>query len=165
MELKQIAESITRVTHAKKIQSDKSTFAYNKFGPPIVRTTRGMVNDNTKVVFNETKKVTKDSIGYMNRPLVLVESLKIDDKPQTENKIDHLFRLEFDGSVGINPTWVDTKTLNFFNKLRDNIFASSGQYDTLPAVSQEIQEKPQAKKNRFSSIESQIKKDKNSVAF
>lgn len=58
MELKQIAESITRVTHAKKIQQEKSSFAQmvlDKFGPPIVRTTRGMANDNQKVTFNDKK--------------------------------------------------------------------------------------------------------------
>ena len=42
-----------------------------------------------------------------------------------------MFRLEFDPSTGYPPTWVDTKTLNYFNKLRDNIFASSGIYDTV----------------------------------
>ena len=42
---------------------------------------------------------------------------------------DHLFRLEFDQTSGIPPCWVDTKTLNYFNTLRDNIFASSSQYD------------------------------------
>jgi hypothetical protein len=94
-----------------------------------------MVNEGSKVVFNEKNSVTKDSIGYMNRPMVLVESLRNEKKQMpNNNKIDHLFRLEFDPSVGINPTWVDTKTLNYLNKLRDNIFASSGQYDTVPAV-------------------------------
>jgi hypothetical protein len=60
MDLKQIAESITRVTHAKKIQGSpvkqKSSFAQmvlDKFGPPIVRTTRGMVND--KVTLKDMK--------------------------------------------------------------------------------------------------------------
>lgn len=105
----------------------------------------------------------------MNRPLILVESLQNEDRDfQHENKVDHLFRLEFDPCVGISPTWVDTKTLNFFNKLRDNIFASSGQYDTVLAVSQP--EKPKTaeapKKNRFrDAIEEEIKKDKTSVAF
>jgi|SaaInl33SG_5_DNA_1037386.scaffolds.fasta_scaffold69608_1 hypothetical protein len=49
----------------------------DKFGPPIVRTTRGMANDNSKVVFNEKKasKISKDNVGLMNRPLILVESL------------------------------------------------------------------------------------------
>lgn len=49
----------------------------DKFGPPIVRTTRGMANDNSKVVFNEkkTRKISKDNIGLMNRPLILIESL------------------------------------------------------------------------------------------
>ena len=86
--------------------------------------------------------------------------------PQSENKVDHLFRLEFDPCVGISPTWVDTKTLNFFNKLRDNIFASSGQYDTVLAVNNPEKPATEApKKNRFSHIEAEIKKDKNSVAF
>lgn len=129
MELKQIAESITRVTHAKKIQQDKSSFAQmvlSKFGPPIVRTTRGMASDNTKVVLNDKNaKISKDNIGLMNRPLTLVESLE-NEQQKEDGKVDHLFRLEFDSCVGISPTWVDTKTLNYFNKLRDNIFASSG---------------------------------------
>jgi hypothetical protein len=47
MELNQIAESITRVTHAKKIvNSRKNSFAemvLEKYGPPIVRKTRNMV--------------------------------------------------------------------------------------------------------------------------
>ena len=42
-----------------------------------------------------------------------------------------MFRLEFDTSCGIPPCWVDTKTLNFFNSLRYNIFASSSQYDSI----------------------------------
>ena len=138
----------------------------DKFGPPIVRTTRGMANDNTKVIFNEKKSnINKENVGLLNRPLILVENLEHEDKPALENKVEHLFRLEFDPSVGISPTWVDTKTLNFFNKLRDNIFASSGQYDTVLAVSPEKPEQPKAQKNKFPSIDSQIKKDKNSVAF
>lgn len=80
--------------------------------------------------------------------------------------MEHLFRLEFDTSCGIAPTWVDTKTLNFFNKLRDNIFASSGQYDTVYAVNVEKPKEAKVEaKPRFPSIEAQIKKDKNSVAF
>jgi len=47
----------------------------------------------------------------------------------TKNKIEHVFRLEFDVSCGIPATWVDTKTLNFLNTLRENIFASSSHYD------------------------------------
>ena len=50
--------------------------------------------------------------------------------------VEHIFRLEFDPASGIPPTWVDTKTLNYFNKLRDNIFASSGLYDTITTNSQ-----------------------------
>jgi hypothetical protein len=92
----------------------------------------------------------------MNRPLVLVESLENDTQPQKDNLVEHLFRLEFDTSCGIAPTWVDTKTLNFFNKLRDNIFASSGQYDTVYAVNVEKPPVPKEeikKPPRFSSIE------------
>lgn len=47
----------------------------------------------------------------------------------TKNKVDHAFRLEFDRSTGIPATWVDTKTLNFMNTLRENIFASSSHHD------------------------------------
>ena len=49
----------------------------DKFGPQNVRTTRGMANEN-KIVFNEkkTQKISKENIGIMNRPLVLVESLE-----------------------------------------------------------------------------------------
>jgi hypothetical protein len=54
----------------------------DKFGPPIVRTTRGMIQDN-KTVFNNTAaqksfRITKENLGFMNRPLVLVESLEND---------------------------------------------------------------------------------------
>jgi hypothetical protein len=53
------------------------------------------------------------------------------------------------------------------NKLRDNIFASSGQYDTvlavIPSEQKPVVEAP--KKSRFSLIEAEIKKDKTSVAF
>ena len=49
----------------------------DKFGPPIVRTTRGMANDNSKVVFIDKKaRISKDNIGLQNRPLALVESLE-----------------------------------------------------------------------------------------
>ncbi len=44
---------------------------------------------------------------------------------------ENLFRIEFDKSCEIPATWVDTKTLNYFNTLRDNIFASSDQYDVV----------------------------------
>lgn len=36
-----------------------------------------------------------------------------------------MFRLEFDKTSGIPACWVDTQTLNYFNTLRDNIFAST----------------------------------------
>jgi hypothetical protein len=55
----------------------------DKFGPPIVRTTRGMANDNSKVIFNDKKaslKISKDNVGLMNRPLILVESLQNEDR-------------------------------------------------------------------------------------
>mgnify|MGYP006101661719 FL=1 len=85
-----------------------------------------------------------------------------------------MFRLEFDPASGIPPTWVDTKTLNYFNKLRDNIFASSGIYDTVttdsskPAGAQQI-----SKSGKMNSSQSNTKnliapldpKDKTSVAF
>ena len=50
--MKQIAESITRVTHAKKISAEverKSKFAkmvLEKYGPPTVRKTRHMLQND-----------------------------------------------------------------------------------------------------------------------
>lgn len=85
-----------------------------------------------------------------------------------------MFRLEFDPSCGIPPTWVDTKTLNYFNKLRDNIFASSGIYDTVTTDSTKPgSAQPQNKSGKINSSQSNNKKvqppidpkDKTSVAF
>ena len=74
----------------------------------------------------DSKKLDEvDEIGLTNRPLILKRSCQ-DDKHAS---FEHLFRLEFDKSTGIPDTWVDTKTLNYLNTLRDNIFASSSQYD------------------------------------
>lgn len=42
-----------------------------------------------------------------------------------------MFRLEFDPSTGIPETWVETKTLNWLNTLRENIYASSSQFDLI----------------------------------
>ena len=53
------------------------------------------------------------------------ENNKREKKTQEKQSGDHLFRVEFDESSGIPSTWVDTKTLNYLNALRDNIFASS----------------------------------------
>lgn len=115
--------------------------------------------------------VTKDNIGLMNRPLLLMRQL--DSKARNEGKewierasqsnIDHLFRIEFDPSSGIPPCWVDTKTLNFFNTLRDNIFASSSQYDKfMPSNGASSAENLKKKKRADSST---ITVDKSSVAF
>ena len=87
-------------------------------------------------------KVQLENIGMINQPYVLKNQNKKDWKsrskgesreseeeaPKTE---EHIFRLEFDPSSGIPPSWVDTKTLNFFNSLRDNIFALSSHYDRI----------------------------------
>ena len=94
-----MAESITRVTHAKKIinQPDrrKNSFAemvLEKYGPPIVRTTRNMVQtskEGKKAAKrdlsstsqspvrditgpdNSEKLINRDSIGKANRPAML----------------------------------------------------------------------------------------------
>jgi len=87
--------------------------------------------------------------------------------PQT---FDHLFRIEFDPSSGLNPTWIDTKTLNYFNSLRDNIFASSGLYDMAATASDRLS-KSKSKKSKGSSSKTASTTapvsefDKNSVAF
>ena len=55
---------------------------------------------------------------------------------------EHIFRLEFDPSCGIPEAWVETKTLNYFNTLRENIFASSSQFDMIYLKNlQEVKEK------------------------
>lgn len=90
-EIKQIAESITRVTHAKKISSSgsqKSSFAemvLEKYGPPIARKTRHMAQDEgfpkrssrspTPIDNNEQSSeeliLNSQNIGIANRPLAL----------------------------------------------------------------------------------------------
>jgi hypothetical protein len=67
--------------------------------------------------------------------LILNRQLKNEKLANPKNATEHIFRLEFDESSGIPATWIDTKTLNFFNNMRDNIFASSGQYDLIPPPS------------------------------
>lgn len=55
---------------------------------------------------------------------------------------EHLFRLEFDPSSGIPEAWVETKTLNYLNTLRENIYASSSQFDLIYLQNlQEVKEK------------------------
>jgi len=77
--------------------------------------------------------------------------------------VDHLFRIEFDASSGIPACWVDTKTLNFFNTLRDNIFASSSQVDRY-MTSNGISTSNNKKKKKVEQPV-QIVVDKESVAF
>jgi len=65
----------------------------------------------------ENSNLTLLNIGIQNRPFILNRMLEsAQSAPQL---VDHLFRLEFDVSTGIPATWVDTKTLNFLNSLRD----------------------------------------------
>jgi hypothetical protein len=79
--------------------------------------------------------------------------------------VDHLFRLEFDESSGIPATWVDTKTLNYLNTLRDNIFASSSQFD-IPFSKPESNDKDSKKKKKADTQASSVPPvDKDSVAF
>lgn len=81
--------------------------------------------------------ITKDNVGLHNRPLLLARQLQAQKEHDQggrrgeQSQVEHLFRLEFDQTTGIPPCWVDTKTLNFFNTLRDNIFASSSHHDRL----------------------------------
>ena len=39
------------------------------------------------------------------------------------------YALKFDVNIQIPDTWVDGRVMNYFNKQRDNIFASSSKYD------------------------------------
>jgi hypothetical protein len=47
--------------------------------------------------------------------------------------------VEFDKSIGLPPSWIDTKTLKYFNTIRDNIFSSSGIFEVL--IPQKLEEK------------------------
>jgi len=86
---------------------------------------------------DDVKRLESLRVGEANRPYILrrqrrerrAKSGASQERAQT---YDHLFRVEFDPSCGIPATWIDTKTLNFFNNLRDNIFASSSIFDSLP---------------------------------
>lgn len=69
---------------------------------------------------------SKDKIGVQNRPYIMTSTQQSSDKPS-----DHIFRLQFDQSIGMPGSWVDTKTLNYLNTLRDNIYASSSSYDIM----------------------------------
>lgn len=81
-----------------------------------------------------------------------------------QSQVEHLFRLEFDQTSGIPPCWVDTKTLNFFNTLRDNIFASSSHHDRL--MLQPRSQTPTDQKNKKKKPEgASLVVDKSSVAF
>ena len=122
----------------------------------------------------------KENVGVTNRPLLLMRSLQLieieevngsaskqkrhfkDNKASQQQKIDHLFRLEFDESSGIPPCWVDTKTLNFFNTLRDNIFSSSSQYDRFITPTNQSSTNHKKKKKIESPV---IVVDKESVAY
>jgi hypothetical protein len=101
-----------------------------------------------------------DNIGTKNRPLVLNRHLEGKGMSQpTSSKADHLFRLEFDKATGIPATWVDTKTLNFLNTLRDNIFASSSTLDAVPQPAAQAEDKKKKKVEPIAPV------DKESVAF
>ena len=83
-----------------------------------------------------------ESVGNMNRPKILRNILKDIEKNKAvkhrsskqmatnsllknKQETEYLFRVEFDQSTGIPSSWIDTKTINYFNTLRENIFASS----------------------------------------
>jgi hypothetical protein len=61
---------------------------------------------------------------------------------------------------------VDTKTLNFLNTLRDNIFASSSQYDMVPPTAQQASGSHDDKKKKAAAVVVPSKDiDKSSVAY
>lgn len=141
MEIKQIAESITRVTHAKKI--NKQVEEYKTSQTNNNQSEEYSVDDDG-VPFGPGN----EEIGLCNRPKLLRNFLKQQEKrnstkqrsskQQATNSLlknkqvyEHIFRIEFDPSCGIPPAWVETKTLNYFNTLRENIFASSSQFDLI----------------------------------
>jgi len=107
-------------------------------------------------------KLTTSNIGIQNRPLIL--NRQLDNAQSQAVGVDHLFRLEFDPSTGIPAAWVDTKTLNFLNTLRDNIFASSSQFD-LPLNKPVSEAKDPKKKKKVDPSAVSAPVDKDSVAY
>lgn len=113
----------------------------------------------------EPMKIGKDNIGFQNRPYMLNIHLAKQNMHMTDpskSKVEHLFRIEFEPSVGVPPCWIDTKTLNYLNSLRSNIFASSSQYDRLQAARAS---ESQDKKKKKTEIPSPIQVDKKSLAY
>ena len=51
----------------------------------------------------------------------------------------YCYMLSFDASVGVEDSWVDNETLNFFNAQRDNIYVSSSKYDVVQLKSMKTQ--------------------------
>lgn len=107
IEMKQIAESITRVTHARKMTHkhlSHQEMVLEKYGPPIVRKTRHMASQSHSIAGKksaidrrqgsqmspeflrsqsqgpekrslENQTISKDNIGALNRPLLLIRQL------------------------------------------------------------------------------------------
>lgn len=104
IEMKQIAESITRVTHAKKISAEterKSSFAemvLEKYGPPIVRKTRHMLQKQNGPSRRKSTSPKAKPLGLMSTPSV-VESDSIDEDGGM--MIDQSLKLTKD-NVGLN---------------------------------------------------------------
>lgn len=106
-----------------------------------------------------------------NRPLLLARQLQTQKESLQggrrgeQSQVEHLFRLEFDQTTGIPPCWVDTKTLNFFNTLRDNIFASSSHHDRLMLQPRSQTPTDQKSKKKKAESTNSIVVDKSSVAY
>ena len=126
MELKQLAESIAMVIQKKRLKKyDREEHSNIKNRPLLWQERLDQQNQQVK---------TKRKSLQQNMSL----------KAQYENhewRVSplYLYNISFDASLGVEDTWIDHETLNFFNAQRDNIYVSSSKYDVVQLKSMKTQ--------------------------
>jgi hypothetical protein len=109
MELKQLSESISLISHKRRI--DKSI-------------SKGDVSRNMPAIWREK---LRDGYPYQDQQFFRVA-----------NKAD-MYKVSFDPSLGLEDIWVNSDCLNLFNSQRDNIYVSSSQIDVVMLRSKKAQ--------------------------
>jgi hypothetical protein len=122
MEIRQIAESIVQVTHAKKVSSPAKSIKARDHLVTAAESNRPIELD--RFLKGQVEIEARGARGMKLRKTGF-------EQPASKDNGEHLFRIELDPCIGIPPTWIDTKTLRFFNTIRDNIFSSSGIFDVM----------------------------------
>ncbi len=106
LELKQLAESLSQITHRRTIQQDIKQLLRSNC-PALWRNKRGM-------------KTLPKHKGRKDRTVSFQE---VDP--------DQAYKVKFDDALQIASSWIDGKTLGMFNRQRDNIHASSSKIDVV----------------------------------